>query len=276
MYRLVVSDIDGTLVDKEGKLHPETIAAVRRIQQKGILFTVSTGRNIKKALPIAKALSLTVPFFCIDGILAYDLQQKQIRWGAKLEQSQVEQLIAIGKEEGTFLELNDGFRYYKYLPEKRHEAFDFYNSHTPWGRFKSYLGGVEYVKRPEDLLRHGENAFQVVLAEEKEKAKAVSARVKAAGIGDIEVRDHLWDEFLFINRTGMGKDRSIRVLTEHYGISPEEVVAFGDEKNDLDLLSSAGLGVAMGNAVEDVKACADAIAPTNDENGVAAMLKKLF
>lgn len=50
MYRLVVSDIDGTLVDKEGKLHPETIAAVRRIQQKGILFTVSTGRNIKKSL----------------------------------------------------------------------------------------------------------------------------------------------------------------------------------------------------------------------------------
>ena len=261
MYRLVVSDIDGTLVDGRGHLREETKQAIHRLQAKGVLFTLSTGRNITKALPIARQLDLRLPFFCIDGILAFDRQGGVIRWDAPLKK---------------VLEINDGYRYYKFLPEKRHQTFDLFNRPTPLGRMKSYLGGVRYLREKEVLSLLKGTVYQVVLADEPAQIHAAAAAIRAANIDGIEIRDQIWDGFLFLNRKGMGKERSIQVLSRQLSIPQQEIVAFGDDTNDIGLLQEAGLGIAMGNAHPLAKAAADRMAPSNEENGVAVVLGELF
>ena len=276
MYRLVVSDIDGTLVDGRGHLREETKQAIHRLQAKGVLFTLSTGRNITKALPIARQLDLRLPFFCIDGILAFDRQGGVIRWDAPLKKDQAQALVQMGLAEKTFLEINDGYRYYIFLPEKRHQTFDLFNRPTPLGRMKSYLGGVRYLREKEVLSLLKGTVYQVVLADEPEQIHAAAAAIRAANIDGIEIRDQIWDGFLFLNRKGMGKERSIQVLSRQLSIPQQEIVAFGDDTNDIGLLQEAGLGIAMGNAHPLAKAAADRMAPSNEENGVAVVLGELF
>lgn len=73
---------------------------------------------------------------------------------------------------------------------------------------------------------------------------------------------------------GISKGRSLREIADYYGIKNENTVSFGDELNDLDLIKNAGIGVAMGNSIDEIKAIADYITLTNDENGVADYINK--
>ena len=74
----------------------------------------------------------------------------------------------------------------------------------------------------------------------------------------------------------INKGQGIRDICRTLGISPEEVISFGDAANDIPMLLAAGTGIAMGNAAEDVKAAADYVTATNDEDGIAAALEKLI
>ena len=74
----------------------------------------------------------------------------------------------------------------------------------------------------------------------------------------------------------MGKARGVKILCEYFGVSPDEVVAFGDENNDIDMLEFVGMGVAVENAVEKVKAVSDFITLSNDNDGVAYAVNRFF
>jgi hydroxymethylpyrimidine pyrophosphatase-like HAD family hydrolase len=86
----------------------------------------------------------------------------------------------------------------------------------------------------------------------------------------------MWGNQFFITAKGVGKAEGLRILCRHFNIAPGEVVAIGDDDNDLDMLEAAGVGVAMGNAREHVKAVADYVTETNDNDGAAAALTDLF
>jgi len=75
---------------------------------------------------------------------------------------------------------------------------------------------------------------------------------------------------------GVSKDTSLERVTWKLGISPDEVMAFGDAQNDLGMLNFAGIGVAMGNAVPELKAAADEVTLSNNDDGIAATLEKHF
>ena len=276
MYKMAVSDIDGTLIGSNDKLSENTIKTIKRLQEKGIIFTLCTGRNIRKTLPIANALGIKAPFVCIDGILLFDPVKKSPVYNMNLTYEQVKYLVELGIEYKTFIEVSDGFKYYKHLPDKDAEKYDFFNKHTFSGRIKSYAGGIRYFKNPEKLCCIKEPIYQVTLACEKRLADEISDIIRKSGIGGIEVRDFIWDGYLFINRNGMGKARGVKILCEYFGVSPDEVVAFGDENNDIDMLEFVGMGVAVENAVEKVKAVSDFITLSNDNDGVAYAVNRFF
>ncbi len=276
MYKLAVSDIDGTLVDNSGKLSIKTIETIKKAEKSGLIFTLCTGRNIHKTLPVAKALALKVPFVCIDGILLFDPVAKKPVHDKSLPAEHVEHLLELGNKNNMYMEVSDGYRYYKYIPDKEHEKYDFFNKHTFFGHIKSFAGGIRYFDKPDKFFKIKSSIYQVVLADEIEKAEKVARAIRESGIDDIEVRDFIWDGYLFINRSGMGKARGIKMLCEHFGVSPDEVMAFGDENNDIDMLAMAGMGIAVENAVEKAKEVSNYITLSNENDGVAAALKELY
>ena len=79
-----------------------------------------------------------------------------------------------------------------------------------------------------------------------------------------------------INNRGVSKGRGVKALADYYGFKREEIVCIGDNENDISMIEYAGLGVAMGNAIDEVKELADYITDTNKKNGVAKAIKKIF
>lgn len=104
-------------------------------------------------------------------------------------------------------------------------------------------------------------------------SKIQKAKEEIAEIDSIEVMSSTIRNFETMNK-GITKGRAVERLASYYNISPEEIIGIGNNENDMPMLRYAGLGVAMGNAEEELKIMADYIAPTNDEDGVAAVIEK--
>jgi len=276
MYKLVVCDIDGTLIDSKGNISERTLRAVEKLADKGIHFTLCTGRNITKTMPIVKKLKLKVPFVCIDGIIIYDPVAKKVVKGLNLDSAQARELIYIGKEYNTYIEVSDGYKYYKYIPSKGHIKYDFFNECTLKGKIKSWLSGIRYVKNIDELCKINGPIYQVIIGADIETAKKINNEIRGKGYENIDVRDFLWEEYLFINYKGIGKAKGVKVICDYFGVDMEEVMAFGDERNDLDMLEHVGMGIAMANADESVKAVAKSVTLSNNEDGVAVAIEKLI
>ena len=276
MYKLVVCDIDGTLVDSKGNISNRTLKAVEKLADKGIHFTLCTGRNITKTMPIVKKLKLKEPFVCADGVIIYDPMAKKVVKGLSLDSAEARELIYIGSEYDTYIEVSDGYKYYKYIPSKEHIKYDFFNEHTLKGKIKSWLSGVRYVKSVEELCKINDPLYQVIIGADMETARKITTEIRRKGYENIDVRDFLWEEYLFINYKGIGKAKGVKVICDYFGITMEEVMAFGDERNDLDMLEHVGMGIAMANADESVKGVAKSVTLSNNEDGVAVAIEKLI
>ena len=276
MNKLLFTDIDGTLTNSKGKIPEKNIKAINRLADKGIKTVLCTGRNITKALPVAKALNINLPIVCIDGILLYDVKNKRTIHGMLLENSEAKELINIAEKFGVFAEASNGYKYYKHIHSKDQLKFDFFNSHTPIGRLKSYLGGIRYLNSYSELKKISGGYYQVTIGCDENIKKEIIEEIKSKGFENIDIRDNLWDGYIFINRKGADKSRGIDILCSKFGISPDETVSIGDDLNDLGMLEFCGTGVAMGNALDKVKKAADFVTLTNDENGFALACERFF
>lgn len=276
MYKMAVLDIDGTLVDDKGILSKKTIQTIQDVQKTGAVVTICTGRNIKKTLPIVKKAGIEVPFICIDGTILYDPIQGKVIEDLQLTQEETHFVLDIAKERNVFIEVSNGITYYKYIKNKEMLQYDIFNQHTFLGRIKSYFGGIEYFYEFERLKQLNAPYYQVVIAGDKKTVFDMKEEICNSNFGEIEVRDYLWEKYLFINRKGIKKSFGLKMLCKHFKIAMEDVVAIGDDRNDIDMIEMAGMGVAMENAVESVKEVADFITDTNNNHGAAQALEKYF
>jgi len=276
MYKMAVCDIDGTLIGKNGKLSQRTINVIKEINNGKGIVTLSTGRNVRNTLPVAKELGITVPFSCIDGILLYDPVKECIIEDKSISKEHVIHLAEYGNAQNMFIEVSDGFKYYKYFPTKEHEKYDVFNEHTFWGRIKSYKKGVRYLKNVKEFEKINTKLYQISFGGNDVQCAHAKKDIDEMHLENIEARDNVFRNYVFMNHVGIGKARGMRVLCDILGIKREEVIAIGDEMNDIDMLEEAGLGVAMGNAPDRVKEYADETADICENDGAAKILEKYF
>ncbi|MCI1930577.1 MAG: HAD family hydrolase [Clostridia bacterium] len=275
-FKMAVCDIDGTLITDNGKITSENRKAILKMQQKGYIFALCTGRNIKRAVPIAKKLGINVPIVCIDGILLYDLKSQKPIFAKSMKKSTVESIIDIGKKYEIFTEVSNGYNYCKILPDDESKTLDFYHRHDIYGRVKNYFAGIRYFKTYEELKNTSGDIYQVVLATKSKDMSIIKAEISKINDKSIEIRDNLWDGYMFINSIGAGKAKGVKALCDMYGISLNETISFGDDNNDIDMLLLCEKGIAVENANERVKRNADVIVSSNNNSGVAEGLKMYF
>lgn len=259
-YKLMAVDIDGTLLDSAGKLTEETIKAVRMGVNKGLVFTISSGRPLQGVMPLVESLDLNLPVIIFNGAMIVMARTKEVLYEKNLSPGKAESIVRLGEKLGTTVVLwADNKLYVNRLNE---------NSRR-YGR----NSGVE----PELITDLGEvvkNGVSKVLwyddVELIEKYEREIGNYLSAGI-TFHTSQPFYLEFV---DEGASKAIALEKLGEHFGIKREEIIAVGDGFNDLSMIEYAGLGVAMGNAKDAIKTKADYVTLTNDENGVAHVIYK--
>ncbi len=276
MYKLAVLDIDGTLIDNKGNISKKTIQTITDVNQSGGVVTICTGRNIRKALPVAKKAGIKVAMGCIDGAVLIQPETGDIIEGLELSQYEIDLILSSVQGKEVFAEINTGYIYHKFAENEKDYHYDIFNKRTFLGRIKSYIGGVRYMKSWQQLRAISSPIYQIVIAGKADVILEIKNTIQQGDCSRIDIREHLWDKYLFINRKGGNKASGVKRLCNHFGVTMEETIAIGDDRNDIDMLEEAGLGIAMGNAHKDIKKIADYVTTSNEENGVALALKKFF
>ncbi len=256
MIKLFVTDIDGTLLMPGKKISEKNIAAVHEMIKAGVKFVIATGRMHCAALPIAAQLGVSVPIISYNGALIKSSAGEVLN-AQYMAEEKVLALINFFEERDWHLQSYSGD--VLYVP-KRGEGVKFYESMlNVTAQEVGWDGLRERAKNVPKLLSVSPNA--------EETAVRLSAAEKFFG-GQIEITRSA-PRFCEFMSLGVSKASAIKILAEKFDIANEEILAIGDSDNDLQMITSVGCGVAMGNAVPAVKAACPRITDTCENDGFA-------
>lgn len=264
--RLIVLDIDGTLTNSKKEITAHTKAVLKQAQESGIKVVLASGRPVYGIQRVAEALELSKYggyILAFNGGVITDCKSGERVFSKDLPDGMVKILQTCADEYGfpmvtyendcAITECSEDF----YI--QKEAAIN--NLHVK--RIES-LG--DYVNFP---------VTKCIITGDGEKLAGIEPLMQKRFEGELSIyRSEPF--FLEIMPLGIDKAQSLAKLLEVLSMEKEEMVAFGDGHNDATMIEFAGLGVAMDNAQEPVKACADFISLSNDEDGVAYALEKLL
>ena len=263
-YRLVVLDVDGTLLDPDHRLRPRVATAVRAVRRAGVPVALATGKLLHSVRPLLAELGVAGPQIVLNGAATVESASGEALRFCPLRPDDLRAVVRAVRrvDAGVLVSLFalDGI----FMDE----------AHPLVGIFAEYGEGPPVIVP--DLLAAGlPPVAKVLLAGAPERLAAVRAAV-APGLPERVSITTTTPDFLEFFDEEAGKGRALAALRERLGLARAAVVAFGDGENDLPLLREAGLAVAMGNGAAVTRAVADRIAPSNAEDGVAVVLEELL
>jgi HAD superfamily hydrolase (TIGR01484 family) len=272
-YRLVAIDLDGTLLRHDGSLSERTRRALRAAVGRGVKIVICTGRRFRTTLPILEQLGLTVPVIVHGGQLIKDAGTHQTLHHTYLSRElSLEVLKFLKAHRITPLVYVDLFAQgTDILVENDRDGHPYHLLYLQRNRAHCrFVGDVTREFCPQ-TIHLGALADRASL----ERFNGRLERAFGHAIRHL-VMNNANDEgaFLEIMTPGSSKWRALSTLLAAEGIAPEQVIGIGDEINDLEMIRHAGLGVAMGNAIPAIKAVADYVTRSNDEDGVAHVVEQ--
>ncbi len=267
-YKLLVIDIDGTLLSRDGSISVENREALTRVRQSGIGVSLSTGRAAQGSLAIINQLSLDGYHIFFDGALLSNLGRGEEIYIQPLDSAAVGQAVQFARRSDIYLELYSTTHYFV---ERETWATEI---HQKFFNLEPTVVDFSGLWERERLVKGG-----MVTSSSQEAARAGSFQRQFNGSFHFSwAKSPAYPEVDFINivASGVSKGKALETLAAHLGISPEEVMAVGDGTNDLSLFKAAGLAIAMGNAPDEVKAVADSVTLDVDRAGLAAAIERFL
>ena len=276
-YRYLLADLDGTLLDSLGGLSPRNNRALHRAVAGGMQLVLASGRTYLSLLKVTAPLSLP-PFHIIanGGAVGLSPGAEEVRYLNPLPEALWREIAEALEAEGL-APVVFGHRHPE--PPLFHVGpLDGDPHHASYVSRNSHL-----CRRHGDLKAAGIPEVVEVAALGREPTfVAASERVLRRFGGrtrchSMELSLHgAWGKVTEFFAPGTSKWRAMGGLFPDAAAHPETVIAFGDEANDLEMIREAGLGIAMGNAIEAVKAAADRVTSTNRQDGVAEALERIL
>lgn len=253
MYKMITIDVDDTLLNDERRVTEATKLALSEAMREGVTVTLATGRMFASAKQIASQVGMNVPLITYQGSLVKNLLDDQVLY----ERSVPSEMA-------------------RYLFEYAHQ----HHLHLQ-GYYDDQLAGIEdndkikkYSKVSNvpyriDSLGHllSQSLTKLLFIDEPHVLDTHSAQLKSELGDSVHITKSKPFYLEVVHKEGT-KGHAVRFLAQHFGCDLSEVVAIGDSWNDHEMLEVAGLGVAMGNAVDSLKAIADFVTKTNNEDGV--------
>ena len=266
-YKLLVLDVDGTLLNDEREISKRTLAALLKVQQMGVRIVLASGRPTYGLMPLAKTLELgNYGGFVLsyNGCQIIKAQNGEILFERRINPEMLPYLEKKARK--------NGFAIFTY-----HD--DTLITDSPDNEYiknEALLNNLKIIKEDEFSTAIDFAPCKCMLVSDKEKALIgleQHSEKRLAGTLDA-FRSEPY--FLEVVPCGVNKANTLGALLEHLGVTREEVIAVGDGVCDVTMLQLAGMGVAMGHSQDSVKVCADYVTASNEEDGVALAVEKLI
>jgi len=267
-YKLLVVDIDGTLVGVDRTVPAENREALAKVRQSGIQVCLSTGRAAQGCRSIIDQLSLDGYHIFCDGALVSNPNQGKEVYAQPIGKEVVKQAVEFAHSHNIDLELYSATHYFA-----EHETWST-DAHRQFFGIEPTIVDFTNLWERERIIKGG-----LVATTPREVAKVEDFCHQFDGrLRFSWVRTPAYPDVDFINVLApeVSKGKALEALASHLGVSLSEVMAIGDGINDIPLLSLAGLAVAMDNAPDEVKAVARYITLDVDHSGLATAIERFL
>ena len=253
--KLLLFDLDGTLLKNDKTISENTLAALMKCRKKGMLIGISTSRSEQNILSFIAALQ---PDIMITSGGALVRKRDEYIYQAVFTPAETKQMIRTARDicgedcEIAIDTMSRHFWNYKTDPQKQDPSW----GESEWTDFYDF--DLESLK------------MCVEISDEK---KAEQLRESLPQCDSVRFSEGDWYKY---TRKGVTKEHAITLVCKTCGIECEDIVAFGDDYADIGMLKLAGIGVAMGNAIHEVKKAADVVIGSNEEDGIAKYLEENY
>lgn len=257
-YKAVFSDIDGTLLNSQHQITPKTEEAIKNVLKQGVPFIPVSARPPHAITPYTEQLRAQHGMICYSGALILD--------------KNLTALYSVTLEPQDLQKLNARLADFAHLSISYYAGLDWFcnDVNNNWIKQESEITGLS-AKLLQGKLT---DVHKILIMGSAEEIQMVEPVLKQA-LPHLSIHRSK-DEYLEIMNPAATKAKAIQFMEQHLGISAEQVIAFGDNFNDLDMLQYAGLSVAMGNAPDAIKQVAKEVTATNNEDGIALVLNRVF
>jgi 5-amino-6-(5-phospho-D-ribitylamino)uracil phosphatase len=269
MNTLYISDLDGTLLQPDVTLSKYTIDTINRFIDKGMQFSIATARTIASVKHILKDMNISVPIILMNGVCIYDLNKKDYIKVETFPQKSIDSLMEVITDHGLkgfAYTIHDGVMstYYEDLSNKA--LYDFYKER------------VDLYQKPFTQVDHfsslsAEPIVYFSLMDHKEKLEPIYRVLESIPeLNCTFYKDNYSPDFWYLETfsKNSSKKHAVNFLRDYMGY--DQIICFGDNRNDLPFFEASDLRIAVGNAVAELKEKADLIIGKNTQNGVATWL----
>jgi hypothetical protein len=256
----IVLDLDGTLLTSEKKILARTKDILYKFAEKGTKIIIATGRTYTSLREYKIMLGFDTPVVCFNGAKVVDGRSEEIIFEYPLEEKEVRAIIDLSRKHKLHLNLYQNEVWYV---ENEGEEVGIYRE----------ISGLDYEYKDFDTFDDYKMTKALFVGENR-KLKELEKDIEEILNSDVnKAYSKLFFLELFNNKVNKGE--TLKRLFDMNGINIENVIAFGDGMNDVEMLSMVGEGVVMGNAPDQVKeAVGNRICGTNDEDGIAFYLEQ--
>lgn len=260
--RVVVLDVDGTLLNSDHAITPRVAETLKAAIAKGVQIVLATGKTRYSTLKLLDELGIRTPGIYLQGLAIYDAGGAVLQQ-LTLEPSLVRQVITFGEDRGFTMLIYSGERILVRSRDEQLEArFALYHEITPEviGALQNVVGTLPVNK----VIAVGAPRAVTALRWQLTLQVGGAGRIMQAGV----------PEMLEVLPPGASKGWALRQLLKIIKVDAAHVMAVGDAENDIEMIQLAGVGVAMGQAAQDVKDAADYVTDSNDADGVAEAFER--
>ncbi|MBN1640239.1 MAG: HAD family phosphatase [Anaerolineae bacterium] len=258
--KLIVSDLDGTLVDANLTISLRLRQAIDRARRAGVTVTIATGRGYPTTRRFAAQLGIDAPLICYQGAEIV-LPDGTLLYRRAMPREHLRTAIALCESAGWEISVYHDDQIYV-ATMQRDQAF-----YDRWFSLPVHQVADLMAALPSDPIKF------IIAAADQDQADQIEHALRTRAAGQFQVmRSHAW--FVEGLAAEVSKGNAVAQLARRMGLHRDEVMALGDSGNDRSMVEWAGIGVAMGNASPDVKAAADVIAPPQEMDGAAWAIER--
>jgi len=266
-YKLLVLDVDGTIITELSRISDHVKNAVREVQKKGILVTLTTGRMFRTTLPFVHDLNITLPVICYQGALIKNPLNKELIFHEPIPLDLAQKVVDVAKKEKVHLNfyINDTL----------------YMTHPKSPEAKEYLKIEKQNRNTEQNYINLENyklkksPTKFIIISDKTHINKVEKYIQKEFKDELSTTRGIRD-FLDILNIGISKGKALKILADYLGVKKKEIISIGDYYNDIPMFTESGLSIAVKNSPTKVKKAVDYVTDSVENDGAAKAIEKFI
>jgi len=259
---LIALDLDDTLLNYQKEISEQTKEYLKRLFDAGHIIAIISGRIFDTCYEVVSKLDFVNYMVCDSGSLIFDNINKKNIYKKKLSKENIKKIISLYNNEMEYVEFSDEHYYYKYSMN----SLKHYGLSRSIGDVKSFINNNDVIHSSIKMLDYHDNDRIIITIQEK-----------CPTISVFEMKNKNFEvKWLELFQKGVSKFHAIKYLCKKEHICKKNTISFGDNYNDIDMIQNTECGVAMENAIDDVKKVAKYVTRSCNEDGVIYFLKEFF